>query len=187
MGEKATSNKFDIDNSKGFISFQAETPGIYALADRTNNLFDDIYGHTYEDSILNVAMAHNLKSITSRMFNPDKNATVGEAVKLAFDSMEYNYGSDFMDLAVKTGLIKSGKTASAILTRQDAAYLATVLYEMKTNTRVNGNKDVISTYKDYSKIDKTILNKVAFAAENGFLPYQSSTLFNPTQSVTREN
>ena len=56
---------------------------------------------------------------------------------------------------------------------------------MKTNTRVSGNKDVISMYKDYGKIDKTIFNKVAYAAENGFLPYQSSTLFNPTQSVTR--
>ncbi len=183
--QKATSNKFDIDNSKGFISFQSAVPGLYALADKTNNLFDDIYGHTYEDSILNVAMAHKLKSITGRMFNPDKTATAGEAVKLAFDSLEYAYGSDYMNLAVKTGLIKSGKTASTVLTRQDAACLATILYEMKTNTRVSGNKDVISMYKDYGKIDKTIFNKVAYAAEYGFLPYQSSTLFNPTQSVTR--
>lgn len=183
--QKTASNKFDVDNNKGIINFQSTVPGLFALADKTDNLFDDIYGNTYESSIINVAMTHKLNSVTGRMFNPDKTATVGDAVKLAFDSLDYSYGSDYMDLAVKTGMIKAGKSASGSLTRQDAACMAVVLYEIKTNTRVNGSKDVISSYSDYSKIDKSILSKVAFAAENGFVPNASSSLFNPTQSVTR--
>jgi hypothetical protein len=183
--QQATSNRFDVDNSKGAVSFQSSVPGLFALADRTSNLFDDIYGHMYESSIINVAMAHKLNSITGRIFNPDKNVTSGEAVKLVFDSLSYNYGSDYMELAVKTGLVKSGRTSASALTRQDAACMAAVLYEIKTNSRVNGSKDVISTYSDYSKVDKTILSKVAFAVENGFVPNSSSTKLNPTQNITR--
>ncbi|HEX2926559.1 MAG TPA: fibronectin type III domain-containing protein [Ruminiclostridium sp.] len=183
--QKDASGRFDVDNNIGTISFRSTVPGLFALADKTDNLFEDIYGNAYESSIINVAMAHKLKSITGRMFNPDSNVTVGDAVKLVFDSLEYNYESDYMELAVKTGMIKSGKSASGILSRQDAACMVAVLYEIKTNTRVNGSKDVISSYSDYGKIDKTILNKVAFAAENGFVPNASSSEFNPTQSVTR--
>jgi hypothetical protein len=44
---------------------------------------------------------------------------------------------------------------------------------------------MISTYSDYSSIDKELLSKVAFAVENGFVPNASSTQLNPNDPITR--
>lgn len=177
--------KFDVDNNLGAISFQSQTPGLFAVADRTANLFDDIYGYKYEFSIINVAYIHKLNSVTSRMFEPDENATIGDAIKLVFDTLDYSYGSEFMQSAAKAGFIKSNKSSSTICTRQEAACMAATLYKIKSSTSIQANAATISSYSDYSKIDKDILNKVAFAVENGFVPDASSSKLNPTAPVTR--
>ncbi len=183
--QQSSWSQYDVDNKAGVISFQTQAPGLYAIADRTNNLFDDIYGHIYENSIINVAYIHKLKSITGRLFEPDKNATVGSSVKLVFDTLDYSYGSEYMELAVKSGFIKGGKLAGDTCTIQEAACMATVLYEKKTGTKAQATADSIKTYYDYNQIDKAILDKVTFAVENGFVPNASATRLNPTQPVTR--
>jgi len=184
--EKQTSfGKYDVDNDSGVISLQAQTPGLFAVADRTNNLYDDIYGHAYEASIINVALTHKLKSIKGRIFEPDKNATIGEAVKLVFDTLDYSYGSEYIESAVKAGYIKSNKSSGTVCTRQDAACLVTVLYEKKSSEKIQVDADALSSYSDFKKIDKDILDKVTFAVENGFVPNVSSSQLNPTEPVTR--
>ncbi len=184
--KQVSSAQYDPDNNAGIISMKTQTPGLFAIADRTNNLFDDIYGNKYEDSIVNVAYIHKLKSVTGRLFEPDKNATLGDAVRIIFDTIDnYAYNSDYMVTAVKVGLIRSNKAASNTCTKQEAAVMATVLYEIKSSTRTKANLDVISSYSDYEKVDKTILNKVAFAAENGFIPNAASTKLNPEAYITR--
>lgn len=176
---------YDVDNNSGEISFETYVPGILAVADRTSDLFDDIYGHVYEDSILNVAYIHKLKSIVGRMFEPDKEATVGDAVRIVLDTLGYSYGTEYMVLAAKAGFIKGDKQSGDICTVQEAAAMATVLYERKTNMKAIAAEDIILTYSDYSQIDKAILNKVTFAVENGFVPETSSAYLNPRQAVTR--
>lgn len=184
--QQQSSSQYDPDNSVGLISFKAQTPGLFGLADRTSNLYDDIYGNKYESSIINVAYKHKLKSITGRLFEPNKNVAVGDAVKLIFDTIDnYKYNSDYMVTAAKTGLVKANKSATAICTRQEAASMAAILYEIKSSTRTKANLDVISSYSDYGNVDKTILNRVAFAVENGFVPNVSSTKLNPTGYVTK--
>ncbi len=183
--KQTSSGVYDADNDSGVISFQVRTPGLYAVADRTTSMFDDIYGHAYEDSIINVAFIHKLKSITGRLFKPDANLTIGEAIKLVYDTLDYDYGSEYMESAVKAGFIKANKYSGNICTRQEAACMATVLYEVKTRTKVQVSADTISSYSDYTKIDKDILNKVTFAVENGFVPNAAASQLNPTQSVTR--
>lgn len=185
--DKQTSwNEYDSDNSAGKVIFQSQKPGVFAVADRTSSLFDDIYGSEYEDSITNVAVIHSLKSVNGRMFRPDDNATVGEALKLVMDTIDgYNYGSEFMDAGVKAGFIKSGKLSGSVCTRQDAACMTAVLYQIKSGTRAQADADIIKSYSDYGKIDKAILGKVTFAVENGFVPDTSSSSLNPTAAVTR--
>ncbi|MHB8064054.1 MAG: fibronectin type III domain-containing protein [Ruminiclostridium sp.] len=183
--KQTSSNQYDVDNNSGIISIQSQTPGLFGVADRTNNLFDDIYGHEYETSIINVALIHKLKSVTGRMFEPDKNVTIGEAIRLVFDTLDYSYGSEYMESAAKAGFTKLNKYSGTVCTRQEAACLATVLYEKKSSTKAKGDTDSISNYSDYAKIDKDILNKVTFAVENGFVPNVSSSKLNPTEPVTR--
>lgn len=178
-------NKYDVDYSSGTISFNSYTPGTFAVADKTTSIFDDIYGHKYEDSIINVAYIHKLKSVSGRMFEPDNNATIGDAVKLVFDTLEYQYGSEYMDSAFKAGFIQQKKYSGTVCSRQEAAYMVTVLYEIKSSTRVQAEDDIASSYSDYSKIDKNLRDKVAFAIENGFIPNSSSNKLNPTGTVTR--
>ncbi len=184
--QQVTSAQYDPDNSEGSINVNVEAPGLFAIADRTNNLFDDTYGNKYENSIINVAYKYKLKSVSGRMFNPDKTITVGDAVKLLFDTIEnYKYGSDYMQTAVKIGLTNINKQASSLCTRQEAAAMATILYEIKSSTRTKASLDVIKSYSDYGQVDKTILSKVAFAAENGFIPNSSAAKLNPNEQITR--
>ncbi len=183
--KQTTWGKYDSDNNLGAINFQSQTPGLFAVADRTTNLFDDIYGYKYESSIINVAYIHKLKSIKGRMFEPDKSATIGDAVKLVFDTLDYDYGSEYMESAAKAGIIKTNKYSGNICTRQEAACMAAVLYQIKSSTKVQADADTITSYSDSKKVDKDILNKVAFAVENGFVPDAASSKLNPTGPVTR--
>jgi hypothetical protein len=183
--KQTSSNQYDVDNNSGIISFLSQTPGLFAVADRTTSLFDDIYGHSYESSIINVAFIHELKSIKGRLFEPDKNATIGDAVKLVFDTLNYDYGSEYIESATKVGLIKGNKLSGSVCTRQEAACMATILYEKKSNTKIISDPDSISSYSDYGKIDKDILDKVTFAVENGFVPNVASSKLNPTEPITR--
>ncbi len=184
--QQVTSADYDTDNSAGVMSFKTRTPGLFAIANRTGNLFDDIYGNKYEKSITNVAYKHKLKSVTGRSFSPDKIITAGDAVKILFDTIDgYKYDNGFMQTAAKLGLIKANKLASGALTRQEAACMATVLYEIKSGTRTKGNVNIISSYSDYGKVDKTIQNRVAFAVENGFVPNVTETKLNPDESISR--
>lgn len=177
--------QYAVDNNSGVISFQSVAPGLFAVADRTTNLFDDIYGHIYEDSIINVAFIHKLKSINGRLFEPEKAATLGAAVKLVFDTLDYDYGSEYMESAVKVGMIKADKLSNEVCTRQEAACMATVLYEKKSGSKAQTEADMIFSYSDYSKIDKALLNRVTFAVENGFVPEVSPSLLKPTDPVTK--
>lgn len=184
--QQATSAEYDTDNNLGAIRVNTQAPGVLAVADRTNNLFDDIYGTAYETSISNVAYRFKLNSVTGRKFEPNKNIAAGDAVKIIFDTIGgYKYDNGYMQTAAKIGLVKANKLTSGLCTRQEAAAMATVLYEIKSGTRTKAKLDMVSGYSDYGRLDKTILSKVAFAVENGFVPNASSTKLNPTENITR--
>jgi hypothetical protein len=180
-----TGATFDIDSGIGIINFKSPVTGLFGVADRTSNLFDDIYGNEYEDSIINVAFYHKLKSVQGRLFEPDSKATVGAAVKLVLDVLDYNYDSDYMAIAQKAGLIKSGLRDGDICTREEAACMAAVMYKIKSAESIESDQSSLKSYKDYSNFDSAIVSKVAFAAENGFVPNSSSGYFYPKQEISR--
>ena len=180
-----TGATFDIDSGTGIISFRSPLTGLFGVADKTSNLYDDIYGNEYEDAIINVAFNHKLKSVQGRFFEPDSKATVGAAVKLVLDVLDYNYDSDYMGVAQKSGLIKSGLRDRDICTREEAACMAAVMYKIKTAESIESNQSSLKSYKDYSSFDTAIASKVAFSAENGFVPISSTGYFYPKQEVSR--
>ena len=180
-----TSAVFNSDVDKGSINMITETTGLFGVADITNNLYDDIYDHPYEQEIINVALAHRLKSVDSRLISPYATATLGDSVKFALDTLDYNYDNQFMDTAIKAGLVKAGSSGALNCTREQAAAIAAAVNEIKSSQRANASASSLASYKDYSSVDSALAQKVAFAVQNGFVPNVSGQYLYPKQAVTR--
>jgi hypothetical protein len=99
--------------------------------------------------------------------------------------LDYDYDSDYLQKAQRAGFIKAGLLDEESCTREQAACMAAVLYEMKSGEKIAGNQNSLKNYKDYSSFDAAIISKVSFAVENGFVPDSSSGYFNPRQEITR--
>ena len=133
---------YDRDINKGKLTFETFKPGDTIVAQYGNDYYDDIYYHSYETVINNVAAAHDIKSISGRLFGPDLNATIGDSVKLMFDALDYRYGSNYMNEAFKSGLIGyddinlSGKNCTA-----SKAYSMIIRsFEIKSGTVLGSEK-----------------------------------------------
>jgi hypothetical protein len=182
-----TTNKFDTDNNKGTLTFETLKTGNIAVADIGMNYYDDINGNKYETSITSVAAVHNLKSIIGREFEPNKNASISDSVKLALDVLDYNYGSDYMEVAGKSRLIgnDSLKNPNGALSRQNAVAMTVRLYELKTGTTAQPKSKNTSIYSDLNLVDASLLPKVLFAIENGLIVEKSGNKLNPRETIVR--
>lgn len=182
-----TINKFDTDNNKGTLTFETLKTGNIAVADIGKKYYYDIRDNKYETSITNVASVHNLKSINGRKFEPNKNATISDSVKLALDVMDYNYGSDYMEVAAKSRIIgnDSSKNPNGALSRQNAVAMTVRLYELKTGTTAQPKTKNASAYSDLNLVDASLLPKVLFAIENGLIVEKNSNKLNPRETIIR--
>ena len=137
-----TSAAYDSDIGEGMLTFETLKTGDTIVAQFGNDYFDDIYYHNYETIINNVASVHELKSVPGRLFEPDLNATLGDCVKLMFDALDYQYGSNYMNEAFKAGLISydeiysSGKNCTA----SKAYSMIMRLSELKSGTLLSSEK-----------------------------------------------
>jgi len=138
----STSAVYNRDIGKGKLTFETLKPGETLVAQFGNDYFDDIYYHYYETVINNVASVHELKSVPGRLFSPDLNATLGDSVKLMFDVMDYQYGSNYMEEAFKSGLVNYNEiyAASRNCTVSKAYSMIIRLFELKTGTTLSGEK-----------------------------------------------
>ncbi|NLU26173.1 MAG: fibronectin type III domain-containing protein [Hungateiclostridium thermocellum] len=129
-----TAYDFNYDRNTGTLAFETVKLGATAVAELDKDFFDDIYYHPYETSINNVASVHELKSISTRLFEPDNYASLGDTVKFMFDVLDYEYGSDFMNKALKAGFITSAdiKASNRNCTAEDAYKMIIRLFELKT-------------------------------------------------------
>lgn len=129
---------FDRDTNKGKLTFETFKPADIIVAQYGNDYFDDIYYHSYETVINNVAAAHDIKSISGRLFGPDLNATVGDSVKLMFDSLDYKYGNNYMNEAFKSGFIvyEDINLSSKNCNASKAYSMIIRLFEIKSGTRL---------------------------------------------------
>lgn len=160
---------YDRDTNKGKLTFETFKPGDTIVAQYGNDYFDDIYYHSYEAVINNVAAAHDIKSINGRLFGPDLNAAIGDSVKLMFDALDYRYGSNYMNEAFKSGLIGyddinlSGKNCTAskaysMIIRSFEIKSGTILgSEKKSNFIANNGFTIIREGK--AVLSDTVVNR----------------------------
>mgnify|MGYP001168289236 CR=1 FL=1 len=129
-----TAYDYNYDRNIGTLAFETLKLGNTAIAELDKDFFDDIYYHPYETSINNVASLHELKSVPTRLFGPDNYASLGDTVKFMLDVLDYEYGSDFMNNALKAGFITSNdiKASSRNCTVGEAYKMIIRLFELKT-------------------------------------------------------
>lgn len=182
----AATAAYDPDTATGSLGFETLYTGSFAVADKGNDYFDDIYGNKYESSISNVAYAHELKSIKGNYFRPDAYIVTGDAVKLMFDVLEYKYGSDYMPIAVKSGIIKynDSKNPNASAKREVVIAMAARVYEIKSGESVKPSPNRENDYSDMNSTNPQLLSKVRYAYENGMLPATWMKL-SPKSAITR--
>jgi hypothetical protein len=183
---KVSMATYDPDTDTGSLGFETLYTGNFAVADKGNDYFDDIYGSKYESSISNVASVHELKSVKGTYFKPDAGILTGDAVKLMFDVLGYNHGSDYMSVAVKSGIIKysASKNAGAKASREVVIAMAVRVYELKSNESAKPSANRANDYTDMNSTSTQLLSKVRFAYENGMLPIAWSKL-SPKSVITR--
>ena len=182
-----TYNLFDSEKDEGYIGFEMSKVGKFAAADTYGGYYTDIGGHMFEDAISNVSSVHELKSIKGRKFEPDKECTIGDAVKFMLDAMDYNYGNDYMNIAVKSGLISRSDVNSANVkcTREKAIAMVVRLYELKTGTVARTEYKSYTIFNDMDKVDPGLVEKVSFAAENGIAIGKTGKNLMPDSIITR--
>jgi hypothetical protein len=182
-----TSATYDPDNSKGYVSIEALSSGQVAIAELGSNYFDDIKGHWAETSVNNVMSVHNFKSVPGRIFSPDKNITVGEAVKLMLDIMDYNYDTDFMQPAVRARIISSSDidNPDKLCTREKAIVMVVRLYEIKTGKTAGITGSINTRFSDMSSVTSALLPQVKFAVQNGIVIGKSTYVLDPVGPITR--
>lgn len=183
----ASSGSFDPDRSLGTLTFETLVPGRFAIADLGMDFYDDISGSYAKNSIANVVSVHKLKSITGRKFEPSKNLTIGDCAKFMLDMLDVDYGSDYMTLAVKSGIVPAADSGSAAqgCTREKLIAMAMRVYELKTSQSAKASGDTTYIYKDIRQADPKLLPKIRFALEIGVITSRFSDTLGPKDVVTR--
>lgn len=155
--------------------------------EKSNNEYADIYGHKYESSIRNVLSTCKIITSGGQYFYPDKKAELDEMVRMAFDILEYNYGRNYMNTALRSGMIPHAVMSGTDgrLSRETAMYIAVRLYELKSGEKKKSTVKVPDIFDDLNKINAYLKDKVLYAIENAVLfPVEGNNL-NPDAPVTR--
>lgn len=183
----STSACYDADTGKGYVTFETVRTGDMAVADQGMDFYDDIKWHRDRQSINNVAYIHHLKSIPGRIFNPGAVATIGDTVKFMFDVLDYDYGSDYMTAAVKSGIINTTDAGrgNSDCTREKAISMVVRAYEIKTEQTAVAEYSNVGVYTDINKVTSSILPRIKFAVENGMVVERWGDQLNPQNAITR--
>ena len=182
-----SSGIFDLDSNVGTLAFETFEPGRMGVADLGSDFYDDVSGNYARKSISNVVSVHPLKSVTGRKFEPLKNLTVGDGARFMLDMLDVDYGSNYMSLAVKSGILQSSdqNSGSAGCTREKLIAMAMRVCELKTSQKARATMDYTGVYKDIGQATPTLLPKIRFAQEIGVITSRFSDTLGPKDVVTR--
>lgn len=186
--EKSVSRaSYSEESGKGRLSFDSFNTGRVAVAEAGKDIYDDIRTNRAKSSIENIASVHELKFITGRKFEPGKYVTNRDAVKFILDMLNYTYGTDYMNIAVKSGLISysDSKNPDALCAREKITAMAVRIYEIKASEKAAATRDETGVFKDIGQVNTSLLPKIKFAIENGIIISRSGNIFGPKDSVTR--
>lgn len=180
-----TENNYDSINQKGYIYSDIPGSSDFAVMNASNGRFTDIKYHWAKAYIEAVANKYDLKSLGNNRFEPDRNVTRGEAVKIMLDIMGYKYDDNYLDAAGKSGITSgisiNNEDDNAL--REEAASMITRVYELMKGQKVSSNIS-LARFADASRINSALLPRVKFAVEKGILS-GSGNYLNPKNSMTR--
>ena len=182
-----TVGSFDPDSGLGKASFETFVPGRMAVGEQGDYYYDDISKSYARKSIANVVSVHDLKVITGRKFEPDKYLTIGEGAKFMLDMLDVEYGSNYMTLALKAGILQQADSSkpTANCTREKLIGMAVRVVELKTSQKAIATVDDTIIYKDISQVSASLLSKIKFALENGVITSRFSDMLGPNDPITR--
>ncbi len=182
-----SSGVFDADRNLGVLSFDTLTTGRMAIGEIGSNYYDDISKSYARSSIVNVASVYELKAVSGRKFEPGKELTIGDGAKFMLDILDVEYGSNYMTLAVKAGIVQSADSGSptAICTREKLIAMAVRVCELKTKQKAAATAGDTGAYKDIGEVSAPLLSKIKFAQENGVITSRFSDMLGPKDPVTR--
>ena len=178
---------FDADSGMGSLSFETFDAGKMAVGEPGNNYYDDISRSYAVKAIVNVASVHDLKSVAGRKFEPDKYLTIGAGAKFMLDILDLEYGSNYMVLAVKSGIVQNAdrsKTASNC-TREKFIAMVIRVCELKTSQKAKATINDAGIYKDISQVNAVLLPKINYAQEIGVITSRFSDTLGPKDPITR--
>ncbi len=183
----APRSNFDAVSNKGQFTFEMPVTGKLAAADQGHEFYTDTSNSYADRSIGNVAAVHGLKSVTGSRFEPAKNLTLGDGVKLMLDVMDAGYGSDYMILAAKAGIIKSDDTgrATSECTREQLISMAMRICELKTKQKAVSDQAYMSAFKDMNRVSPSLLPRIRYAQQIGVITSRFSDTLGPKDIVTR--
>lgn len=185
--KSATAGAFDVDRGIGELSFETFVPGRMAVAEPGMDYYEDISGSYARQSIANIVSVHELKSVKGSRFEPDKYLTVGDAAKFMLDMLDADYGSNYMTIAAKAGIVQSSDAGSpnSNCTREKLIAMAVRTAEIKTSQKALATVDHTAIYKDIGQVSAVFLPKIRFALESGVITSRFSDTFGPKDPVTR--
>jgi hypothetical protein len=185
--EKDTSLKYLPDLNLGLISFKTGHPGKFFIGKKGDETYDDTRYHYGSSSITNISNHYNLKSIKTDSFNPDDDLLVKDAVKILFDILDIDYGYDYLNQAVKSGIIGYNESinASSNCSRELMISMVMRLYELKTGIRANLDELYYDPFTDTDDITEKYKERLYFAIDRGLYTSRFSNILGPQDNVPR--
>ena len=181
-----TTNTFSQQTSTGLVNADISGSCGYAILKWSSSRFADIGGSSYEADINAVINKYNMKSLSDSNFEPNRNITKAEAVKMLLDVMNTRYDDNYMDMALKAKITSSinMKDTNSATTREQAASMLGRVYELITGQKAVSTYS-LSAYSDANTVDPNFLPRVRFAVEKGILKNDWSSAIRPKYSLTR--
>lgn len=185
--KSSVTRTYNEDSGGISLAFEMPVPGRLGIADLGQYIYTDISTSYARSAIVNVAKRHNIKSVTGKKFEPNKNLTVGAAVKFMLDIMDYDYGADYMTVAAKAGIINAADISRAgeNCTREQLISMAVRVCELKTSERAGNDNTDLSMYKDIGQVSPALLGRIRYAQRTGVIISRFSDMLGPKDSVTR--
>jgi hypothetical protein len=136
-------NRFENEKRQGVLSFDVKAPGEFFIADKEKENFEDISYHVYEEEIKKVFAKYTMKNISGNDFQPGENLKVADGVMFSLTVLGIDYGSDFMPLAYKAGLIDRDlvSTPDELMLESEALKMVCRIYEIKKGTRLKDENE----------------------------------------------
>lgn len=137
--KQPTSFKYDRILKKGFAAFDVKTPGKAALMEKNDTSYGyyDIYASSAQVQINAITAKFKLNSVGNGGFRPTESITTGEAAKIIMDILGYNYGENYLPIAVKAGLVPPSEMNSteSYCLKKNLLKMVDRLYELKTGSK----------------------------------------------------